>query len=242
MSLTPLRSLMVSQTVALGIAVFSTVSFVQNAAAHDAWVAPVAGSVYPVHFGHKEPQSYAAAKVKAVSVFDAKRATLTNEISRDDKGASVKVSGTPAMFLVEFDNGSYSTVDGKTVNVGKREAPSATSSRRPLKWGKTIVVWQSWMTEPVGQRIEVLPVTAAAEPTAGSKFTVRVLFEGKPLAGVMVENNSNETGPKTDADGRATLVLVPGINRLAVDYDLPLKADADADTLALNASLVFMAR
>jgi nickel transport protein len=146
------------------------------------------------------------------------------------------------MFLVEFDNGSYSTVDGKTVNVGKREAPSATSSRRPLKWGKTIVVWQSWMTEPVGQRIEVLPVTAAAEPTAGSKFTVRVLFEGKPLAGVMVENNSNETGPKTDADGRATLVLVPGINRLAVDYDLPLKADADADTLALNASLVFMAR
>ena len=111
----------------------------------------------------------------------------------------------------------------------------------PLKWGKTIVQWQPWMTEPVGQRIEVLPVTAA-EPKAGSKFTVRVLFEGKPLAGVMVENNSNETGPKTDADGRATLVLVPGINRLAVDYDLPLKADPDADTLVLNASLVFMAR
>ena len=79
-------------------------------------------------------------------------------------------------------------------------------------------------------------------PKAGSKFQVRVLLDGKPVAGVMVENNSNEAGPKTDADGRATLTLVKGINRLAVDYDIPMKDDPDTDKLGLNASLVFMTK
>lgn len=136
MSLTTLRSVVIAPTVALAIAGLSTLGLIGSASAHDAWVAPVTGPVYPVHFGHKEPQSYAAAKVKVVSVLDAKRGPLANEISRDDKGASVKVNGKPAMFLVEFDNGFYSRVDGKTVNVSKREAPTSTSTRRTAQMGQ----------------------------------------------------------------------------------------------------------
>ena len=223
--------------VALSILVASN-----SATAHDSWVAPVDGPVFPVHFGHKSPQDYAAAKVKTVTVFDASHALLTAEISRDAKGASVKASGKPAMLLVEFDNGFYTKVDGKSVQLSKRDAPAGSTTNHPMKSGKTILQWASWMTEPVGQRLEVLPVDASAAPKAGSKFQVRVLLDGKPVAGVMVENNSNEAGPKTDADGRATLTLVKGINRLAVDYDIPMKDDPDTDKLGLNASLVFMTK
>ncbi len=211
------------------------------ATAHDAWVAPVDGPIYPVHFGHKAPQDYVAAKVKAVTAFDAARAPLAVEISRDAKGASVKASGKPAMLLVEFDNGFYTKVDGKSVQMSKRDAPAGSTTNHPVKSGKTIVQWAPWMTEPVGQRLEVLPVDTST-PAAGSKFKVRVLLDGKPVAGLMVENNSNETGPKTDAQGLATLTLVKGINRLAVDYDIPMKGDPDTDKLGLNASLVFMTK
>jgi nickel transport protein len=210
--------------------------------AHDAWVAPVDGPIFPIHFGHKGPQDYVAAKVKTVTVFDANRATLASEISRDDKGASVKPNGKPAMLLVEFDNGFYTKIDGKSVQMSKRDAPAGSVTNHPVKSGKTIVQWMPWMTEAVGQRLEVVPINASAAPTAGSKFQVRVLLDGKPIAGLMVENNSNETGPKTDAQGLATLTLVKGINRLAVDHDIPMKGDPDTDKLGLNASLVFMAK
>ena len=233
-----------STFITAAVTAFAAFTFIacSAASAHDAWVAPVDGPVFPVHFGHKSPQDYVAAKVKAATAFDAARTPLSVEISRESKGASVKASGAAAMLLVEFDNGFYTKIDGKSVQMSKRDAPAGSTTNHPVKSGKTIVQWAPWMTEPVGQRIEVLPVDASAAPKAGSKFKVRVLLDGKPVGGVLVQNNSNETGPKTDADGLATLTLVKGINRLSVDYDIPMKGDPDTDKLGLNASLVFMTK
>lgn len=211
-------------------------------AAHDAWVAPVEGPVFPVHFGHKAPQDYVAEKVKTVTAFDANRLPLTVDVMRDATGASVRANGKPAMLLVEFDNGFYTKVDGKSIQMSKRDAPPGSTTNHPVKSGKTIVQWAPWMAEPMGQRLEVLPLKVSGAPKAGSKFKVRILLDGKPVSGVMVENNSNETGPKTDADGLATLTLVKGINRLSVDYDIPMPGDPETDKLGLNGSLVFMSQ
>ena len=212
------------------------------AQAHDAWIAPVAGPVYPVHYGHKEPGPFPGKKVQAVRILDAQQTELLATVTPGEQGADVAVDGTPAMMLVYFDNGFWVKEAGGSRNVSKLEAPAAISGSRPLKWGKTITQWTAWSGVPMGQRIEIIPVGVSAAPRAGSKMTVKVLLNGKPLAGAMVENNSNETGPKTNAAGLATLTLTSGQQRLAVDHDIPLKNDPKTDKIVLNASLVFLAQ
>jgi nickel transport protein len=57
----------------------------------------------------------------------------------------------------------------------------------------------------------------------------------------MVENNSNEQGPKTDADGYVTVMVVKGQNRFATDHDIDQPNDPDAKRLSLTAAFVFIA-
>lgn len=102
--------------------------------------------------------------------------------------------------------------------------------------------WQPWMTRPLGQRIELVPQGLSALPKPGSSLKLLLLLNGKPLRGQMVENNSNEQGPKTDDDGYVTVKVLPGVNRLATDYDITQPTDVDAKRLSLTATLVFVAR
>lgn len=212
------------------------------AGAHDAWVVHGDGPVYPIQYGHKEPMAYAPQKVKAVKAFDAKGREVAVELKREDKGVAAQPASLPAMLTVFFDNGYFVKVDGKSRNVGKREAPSGTESSHPLKWGKTILQWTPSSFEPVGQQLEIVPVAFEGQPRAAAPISVRVLLDGKPLAGATVTSDGGDQSVKTDVKGLATLKPVKGVQRLTAEHRMPLAGDPDADTLALNASLVFVAR
>lgn len=97
------------------------------------------------------------------------------------------------------------------------------------------------MCKPVGQRFEFVPEAFTGALKAGQPFKVRLLLDGQPVANAMVENNSSEEGPRTDASGAVTVTLVKGINRLANDLDINQLADPDATRLSLTAALVFVA-
>ena len=107
-------------------------------------------------------------------------------------------------------------------------------ARTPLKDGVSIT--------PLGQRIEFVPVGLTGLPKAGSQLKLHLLLDGQPLAGQMVENNSNETGPKTDTNGDVTVTVLKGINRFATDHDIMQANMPDAQRLSLTAALVFVAK
>ena len=98
------------------------------------------------------------------------------------------------------------------------------------------------MARPLGQRIEFVPQGITGMPKAGASLRLRLLLNGKPLGGQMVENNSNEQGPKTDADGYVTVTVLKGINRFATDHNITQPNDADGRRLGLTAALVFQAK
>ena len=211
------------------------------ALAHDAWVSPEGGPIYPILYGHKIPEAYDQVKVTSIKVFDAAQKPVAFTRVQTKQGLSVKIStGKPALFALEFDNGYWVKVKGESKNVRKSQMPEGTDPVHPLKFSKTILNWQAWMSKPMGQRIEFVPVNAAA-PKAGTSIKLQLLLDGKPLAGQMVENNSNETGPKTDANGYVTVMVVKGANRFATDHDISQPNDADAQRLSLTAALVFVA-
>lgn len=213
--------------------------------AHDAWAEPGAGPVYRILYGHKNPEAYPVVKVTSVKALDARQHPLTVSRTQTPDGLSVRPSGRPVLFAVEFDNGYYVTVGKEHRNVRLSQLPAGvrgTNPSHPLKFSKTLLTWQPWMARPLGQRIELVPQGLSAMPKPGSSLRLRLLLNGKPLGGQMVENNSNEQGPKTDTDGYVTVTVLAGVNRFATDHDITQSRDADAKRLSLTAALVFVAR
>ncbi|MDJ0364133.1 DUF4198 domain-containing protein [Hymenobacter sp. H14-R3] len=213
--------------------------------AHDAWVDPLGGPIYQVFYGHKVPENYPAAKVTTLQVLDAEQHFLPYTRLPTAKGLSIKPTGQPAMFVLDFDNGYWTKTlqDKESRNVRLTAQPAAAGGvgSRLFKYSKTVLRWQPWMFKAVGQRFEFVPEAFSGALRAGQPFQVRLLLDGQPLANAMVENNSNEEGPHTDANGLVTIKLVKGINRLANDLDIAQTADPDATRLSLTAALVFVA-
>ena len=214
--------------------------------AHDAWVEPGTGPVFRVLYGHKAPEPYKFAKVTLVNPLDAEQHPLKFSRTETPDGLTIKtMGGRPVLFAVEFDNGYWVTVGNERRNVRQSQLPAGTKSTdpsRPLKFSKTILTWQPWMARPLGQRIEFVPQGITGMPKAGASLRLRLLLNGKPLGGQMVENNSNEQGPKTDADGYVTVTVLKGINRFATDHNITQPNDADGRRLGLTAALVFQAK
>ena len=211
--------------------------------AHDAWVEPTAGPVYRILYGHKIPEPYKPVKVTSIKVFDSNKRFLKFSKMETKDGMSIKTTnGNVAMFALEFDNGYWVTVGGETKNVRKSQMPEGTNPSHPLKFSKTIKNWQSWMKKPLGQRIEFVPVAFSETPKAGAQLKLQLLLDGKPLGGQMVENNSNEQGPKTDENGYVTVTILKGENRFATDHDIKQPNEPDAQRLSLTAALVFVAK
>lgn len=225
------------------LASFFLICLALSVLAHDAWVEPVAGPIYRILYGHKIPEPYDKAKVTSIKVFNAQQLPLKFSKIETKEGLSIKVStGAPVMFALEFDNGYWVKVGNESRNVRKSQMPEGTDPSHPLKFSKTIKTWQSWMKKPIGQRIEFVPVEFTGTPKASSRLKLRLLLDGKPLSGQMVENNSNEQGPKTDADGYVTVTVLKSINRFATDHDINQTNDPDAQRLRLTAALVFIAK
>ena len=215
--------------------------------AHDAWVDPLGGPVYKVLYGHKIPEAYPVVKVTSLQVLDAHQKPITFTRTEGKEGLSITPAGKPALFVTAFDNGYWVKVgdEKEPRNVRKSALPAGTVgglASHPMKWSKTMLSWSPWMAKPMGQRIEFVPVGLTALPKPGSKLKLHLLLDGQPLAGQMVENNSNETGPKTDANGDVTVTVLKGINRYATDHDIRQPNEPDATRLSLTAALVFVAK
>jgi nickel transport protein len=215
--------------------------------AHDAWVDPLGGPVYKILYGHKVPEPYSVVKVTSLQVLDAMQKPIKFTRTQSKEGVSITPASRPALFVTAFDNGYWVKVgdEKEPRNVRKSALPAGTAggqSSRPMKWSKTMLSWAPWMAKPVGQRIEFVPVGLAGLPKPGSTLKLHLLLDGKPLANQMVENNSNETGPKTDANGDVTVTVLKGINRYATDHDIMQANEPDAQRLSLTAALVFVAK
>ena len=213
--------------------------------AHDAWVDPFGGPIYQVFYGHKAPENYPAAKVTTLQVLDAQQHFLAYTRLPTAKGLNIKPTGQPALFVLEFDNGYWTKTpqekESRNVRLTSQPASAKGVGSRLFKFSKTVLRWQPWMFKPMGQRFEFVPAPFTGSLKAGQPFKVRLLLDGQPVANAMVENNSNEKGPRTNANGEVTLTLVKGINRLANDLDITQAADPDATRLSLTAALVFIA-
>ncbi len=214
--------------------------------AHDAWVAFDNGA-YRVIYGHPgNTQSYDAAKLKQVSMFDGQGAPLPakqsvqNESVLIDPTAQPGMISQPSITTLVFDNGFWTkTADTeKSINESKRNHPDYLEAFHSMKYGKSLFGWSEAAARPQGLEFEIVPLANPFALKDGEPFPVQVLYQGKPLAGALVGygGDKEETKVKTDAEGKAE-VMLKRADLLVARHRAPLPDNPDADALALGANL-----
>jgi len=98
----------------------------------------------------------------------------------------------------------------------------------------------------VGLPLELVPLADPSRLAAGGALPLRLLFEGRPAAGIQVAalsrlDPSQAVRARTDADGEATLLLPRGGEWLVKAVKVVPATSAGADFASLWASLTFVA-
>lgn len=188
------------------------------ATGHTVWLEPAAGQPgdYRVLFnGHKGVVEKAdPAKLKTAEAFDTRGRKLAVTRVNAPDGLHLRVAGHPSMLTAFLDNGFHTTTpEGKSVETTMDKVPGAVNASHNPKYTKLIVQWTPAVTRPVGQPMELIPVSAAA-PRAGQPMRVQVRIDGKPAAGVTLGNGEDTANVVSDAQGFASYTPTAGYNRL----------------------------
>ena len=101
------------------------------------------------------------------------------------------------------------------------------------------------LRRPLGLTLEIVPETDVRQLASGAPFTVRILYRGKPLSGVLVKTFPQgsvvtESRVRTDAAGRATMTLgKPGVWLINTVHMIDAPAASGVRWESLWSSLVF---
>lgn len=220
---------------------------VQAASAHGAWVAERWGELGVVYGHGAGDDAYDPAKVTRAEAVDEKGAAVAVEIARREKHALLVPASEPAAIALEFDNGYWTEgPDGKWVNRPKDEVPGAKSAGHYVKNSLALLHIHDGLPALPRQALQIVPLANPIGRKASDSLRVRVLFEGKPLAGVAVTldyvNAPGLASPATDASGEVEVMIRnDGLNVLAVSHAAPLENDPKADEVGYTATLTFVA-
>ncbi|BEU94978.1 DUF4198 domain-containing protein [Acidovorax sp. DW039] len=214
-----------------------------TAHAHNVWLEPDARGGYLVQFGGHEGklEAYGADKLKSVQAFDRRGRKIDVALEPTSDGVRAKPARQAALLAAHFDNGFFSKVEGgPMVNKPMNENPGATSGVHALKYHKTIIQWGAIAKQELGQAFEIVALSAET-PHAGQPMRVRVLFDGKPIAGIRLSLGEKGAAVTTAADGTATITPAAGINQLLAIRRMPVANDPRTTSMSWEYLLAFPA-
>lgn len=208
--------------------------------AHDAWI-ETEGPAYPIIYGHSDGgEPYDPAKIQKISAYGADGNVIEVALERSADGAKVVPGGEVVMLTLDFDNGFWSRVDGKSRNESKK-ITGAEEGSQSLKFGKTILSWTEQVTRPAGQVLEIIPRVSDLTQHNGS-MEVQVLYNGEPLAGARVRAGGGHGDEPllSNTQGIVSVPVVPGVQLITASHRIPFSGP-EADVSNLSASLRFAA-
>ncbi|APG83790.1 DUF4198 domain-containing protein [Sinorhizobium americanum] len=217
------------------------------ALSHGAWVAERWGE-FAVIYGHGAgDDGYDPVKVTKATAIDKDGSEIAVKKEPAANHVLLKPENEPALIALEFDNGYWSEdADGKWLNKPKSEVPGARRATRTIKNSIAVIHAHDRLPAFPSQPLQILPLDNPIGLEPGEKYRIRVLFEGKPLAGkeVMLDyvGLPELVSAKTDAKGETEVTLRnAGLNVLAVSHDVPLEDSRAADETGYTATLTFVA-
>lgn len=207
--------------------------------AHDLWVER-AGDGFAARYGHRggEALRMDAAKVKAVRCAD--RAGAARDVLARATLArrGVTLAARCDAVSVFYHGGFYSLTPDGEVNLPRDQARDVVKAWESRQYAKWIDVASPAASRPFGDDLEIVPGGDLSTRKVGDKVTLKVLSQGKPVAGAIVALDHKPLG-ETDSAGEIRLRLsTPGIESVSASVRRPVKSP-QADAVVLEASLTF---
>jgi uncharacterized GH25 family protein len=240
-----IRKIALAATLAASMAA----GFAPSAAAHGIWFAQRATQLaflYGVGADDLDALKRLP-QVTSMAGYDAAGKPVATGLQPDGRLVLVNLENQPAVVAAVLDNGTWSkTPDGKWHKKGKDEVPNAVIAERTIKYAVHLRAPLSAPLAPLpGQTLQVVPVDAALPAMLGQPIKLRVLYQGKPVAGAKVLHdwlNDPDGEPAVSAaDGTVTLkVRNQGLNVIVAIYESPSDQPTKYNRIEHLASLSFV--
>lgn len=220
--------------------------FAGQVSAHGLWTEQRRGNIEVIYGHGAEDNAFKARKISGAWAYDASGKMIPVTVERLADHARLKPLKTPAVMAVALNNGMWSqTADKKWINEGRSKVPDAIEATQTFKY--SLAIYQPGAKLPKLDQIKLLIVPEVDPLTVGpgNSLPVRVLLDGKPVAGVKLigdyRSAPNTLSTETDKDGRAqVLVRNEGLNVIAAQVEVPVKDSFDVNSRGLFTSLTFL--
>ena len=159
--------------------------------AHDMWLQKIEGG-FLIALGHEgQTDPYEPARLKDVTGYTENGWTVELDIEREKEGCRVMADEAFCAVSASLDNRYWlKTIDGWE-NQRERKGLQIVEEGHSYKHTKHIVKWCDFLSGPVGQRFEIVPLKDPTSLKQGDSLPVKVFFEGKPALKARVSKTSN---------------------------------------------------
>jgi hypothetical protein len=207
--------------------------------------------LFRVHREMKTPETLTALEPEAKQTCAKIRLPGGNGTTRPDHGVVEMTVNPNFIRLSAKDFNEYIEGEDFKAVIAARKQKSATESEgRELysRYAKLILPGSAG-NKVLGHALEIVPERSPDKMKAGESLPVRVLFMGKPLAGVRVsavyagaklEGHSYPINAETDSEGRTQLKIDrPGLWYVRLIHMVPAENDPEVDWRSYFATLTF---
>jgi hypothetical protein len=219
------------------VAVATWATLPSRAEGHELWLERAADG-FVLRGGHRGGEAVAVDPAKVKVVRCVRAGEPARALTPAASGPELRVSARCDAISALVEHGFFVlTPDGER-NVPRTEAPDAVESWRSRQLAKWVDARSASAAAPLGDLLELVPITDLARARRGGKVTVRVLLEGKPVAGAVV-SIGHEALAETGRSGEARVaVRHAGAETISAVVRRPLGVP-EAETDVLEASLTF---
>lgn len=220
--------------------------FATEVSAHGLWTEERRGNIEVVYGHGAEDNAFKPQKISGAWAYDASGKMIPVTVQRLADHARLQPLRPPAVMAVALNNGMWSqTADKKWINEGRSKVPGAIESTQTFKYSLAIYQPGAKLPSLDQMKLLILPEIDPLTVGPGKSLPVRVLLDGKPVAGVKLTGDyrsaPNTLSTETDAQGRAqVLVSNEGLNVIAAQVEVPVKDSPDVNSRGLFSSLTFL--
>ncbi|MDR0621325.1 MAG: DUF4198 domain-containing protein [Deltaproteobacteria bacterium] len=240
--------------------------FAPMASAHEIWATaenPTAGQplVGILGYGHDFPhgEEIAAERVSIFFPLDILNAKGEKLATKAGDKNYIFITEEPVqegtyLLLTGYKPTFWSYTPEGSVMKAKNETPGATSCEQYSRFAKGVInigaAADDFVTKPVGNKLEIVPLVNPGKVKVGGDLPLQVLNDGKPLAkatvkGTLEGNKYQEDGNRdflavTNDEGKFTMSPIKdGLWTLVVEVKSDYPDKAVCDDLAADATLTF---